>query len=120
VLQQFQPGDILIFQIESGYALIRVLEVEDGQDNGPVWHISGFADLFMDVDSADEAIANFSSLTVAKPHMALTNRAFESTHVAKMANVPITAAENDLVSAWRNDPERKVSDRSFRLLLGLR
>ena len=119
MLQQFAPGDILIFQLESGYGLVRVLAIE-GDPEDPVWHVAGFSDLFMDIDTADEAISNYPSLTLSKPHMALTNRAFESTQVAKMANVPITDAETATINDWRRNPGRKVSDRSVRLLLGLR
>src|SRR5687768_11699469 len=119
MLQQFEPGDILIFQLEAGYALLRVLAIE-GDERDPIWHVAGYSDLFLDVESADEAISNYSSLTLAKSHLAITNRAFESTQVAKMANVPITEAETATVDEWRGNPNSEASDKSVRLLLGLR
>ncbi len=53
------------------------------------WHVAGYADFYIDVDSADRALEAAKSLTVSHPHIALTNRAFESTQVAKMKNVPL-------------------------------
>jgi hypothetical protein len=40
--------------------------------------------------------------------------------VAKLNNVPVTTDELDIVSLWKDDPERVVSDRSIRLMLGFR
>ena len=115
--QDFQPGDFLIFQLESGYGLLRVLDIE-GDENNPIWHLSAFRDLFLDVDMADSALENPGSLTVDIPHVALTNRAFESTQVAKMRNVPLTDEEIQRIEDPDAAPE--VSDRSVRLMLGLR
>ena len=119
MLQQFEPGDYLIFQLESGYALLRVLAVE-GPDSDPVWHLAAFNELFMDVDSADAAINTPGTLTVQNPHLALTNHAFESTQVAKMGNAALADEDRNGLIEWRNDPDRKIHDRSIRLLLGLR
>jgi hypothetical protein len=119
MVHDFQPGDYLIFQIESGYGLLRVLGVEDiGSDT--IWHLKAFSDLFLDVEMADAALANAVGLTAAKPHVALTNRAFESTQVARMATSPLTADEVEFVNKWNESPDREVHDRSIRLLLGLR
>lgn len=115
--QDFQPGDFLIFQLESGYGLLRVLGIE-GDENNPIWHLAAFRDLFLDVDMADSALENPGSLTVDIPHVALTNRAFESTQVAKMRNVPLTDEEMQRIEDPDAAPE--VSDRSVRLMLGLR
>lgn len=115
--QDFQPGDFLIFQLESGYGLLRVLGIE-GDENNPIWHLAAFRDLFLDVDMADSALENPGSLTVDIPHVALTNRAFESTQVAKMRNVPLTDEEIQRIEDPDAAPE--VSDRSVRLMLGLR
>ena len=115
--QDFQPGDFLIFQLESGYGLLRVLDIE-GDENNPIWHLSAFRDLFLDVDMADSALENPGSLTIDIPHVALTNRAFESTQVAKMRNVPLTDEEIQRIEDPDAAPE--VSDRSVRLMLGLR
>lgn len=115
MIHDFQPGDFLIFQLESGYGLLRVLGVENA-DTDPIWHIAAYSDLFLDVDMADAALADHSSLTVEKSHIALTNRAFESTQVAKMGNAPLTPEEIGRANAGNTE----VSDRSVRLLLGLR
>jgi len=116
--QNFEAGDFLIFQVESGYGLLRVLDVEkEGAD--AVWHLTAYNDLFLDVEMADTALENPESLTVSLPHIALTNRAFESTQVAKMKNEPLEAAELKAFEEWKlNGGE--VFDRSVRLMLGLR
>jgi len=119
MLQQFEPGDYLIFQLESGYALLRVLAV-DGSEGDPVWHLAAFNELFLDVDSAEAAINTTGALTTLNPHLALTDHAFESTQVAKMGNAPLADEDRNGLVAWRNDPDRKIHDRSIRLLLGLR
>lgn len=119
MLQSFQPGDFLIFQIESGFGLLRVLAVDETPDD-TVWHLIAYSDLFLDVEMADAALSDPSQLTVAQPHLALTNRAFESTQVSRMQNTPLTSDELKALENWRIDPSREVSDRSVRLLLGLR
>ena len=114
----FQPGDFLVYQLESGFALLRLL-ARDDTENGPVWHVAAYEDLFFDVDNAEAAIQQ-GQLVVGHPHFALTNRAFESTQVARIANIPLTEPEQSALFAWQNDPDRHVSDRSVRLLVGLR
>ena len=116
--QEFEPGDYLIFQLESGYGLLRVLAVE-GADGDPVWHVLAYSELFLDVEMADAAIDS-GRLTAGRPHMALTDRAFESTQVSKMQNKPLAEAELAAYRQWQSDPAREVSDRSVRLMLGLR
>jgi len=117
--QNFQAGDFLIFQIESGYGLLRLLAIDENE-GGKVWHLAAYNEMFLDIDTADAAIENFTLLTISYPHLALTNRAFESTQVARMKNEPLT--ENDLKSlhAWESNSRRVVSDLSVRLQLGLR
>jgi hypothetical protein len=51
--------------------------------------------------------------------MALTNRAFERTPVAKLGNRPVTDDELVAYHDWLNG-EREVSDRSALLMLGIR
>jgi hypothetical protein len=114
----FQPGDFLVYQLESGFALLRLL-ARDETENGLVWHVAAYDNLFFDVDSAEAAIQQ-RQLVVGYPHFALTNRAFESTQVAKIDNIPLADTETTVLSAWRNDPGRQVSDRSVRLMVGLR
>jgi len=113
--QEFAPGDFLVFQLEAGFGLLRMLGSE-GDAGDKVWHLAAYRDLFLDVDSAEKATKTPASLTVELPHVALTNRAFESTQVARIANAPLDDSVND----WRADPAHVVHDRSIRLLLGLR
>jgi hypothetical protein len=114
MIHNFERGDFLIFQIESGFALLRVLGIEEN-DSEPIWHIAAYKDLFLDSEMADAAIENSSGLSVELPHIALTNRAFQSTQVAKMRNLSLTDEEER-----RAEEEVEISDRSVRLLLGLR
>ena len=116
--QEFAPGDFLVFQLEAGFGLMRVLGFED-RDTERVWHVAAYQDLFPDVDSAEEA-AGRNDLTIELPHVALTNRAFESTQVAKIANSPLEPQQSARVENWHSDPAHAVHDRSIRLLLGLR
>lgn len=113
--QIFQPGDFLVFQLEAGFALLRVLAFDD-----ETWHVAAYSDLFADVESAESATDKPASLNISSPHIALTQRAFESTQVAKIANQALTAREIAPLDKWRGDPEHVISDRSIRLLLGLR
>ncbi len=117
--QNFEPGDFLVFQLESGYALLRLLAMDEAID-GKVWHIAAYGDFFSDVESAETAATDPENLTVSRPHIALANRAFESTQVARIANVPLAEPEQVPLTSWRSDPDREVSDRSVRLMLGLR
>lgn len=117
--QTFQPGDFLIFQLESGYALLRVLAVDEADDE-TIWHVSAYGDFFPDVEHAEAATSVIDRLTVSDPHIALTTRAFESTQVAKIAHMPLADHEVVELNDWRNDDDRQVSDRSVRLMLGLR
>jgi len=117
--QNFQAGDFLIFQIESGYGLLRILAIDESGD-GTVWHLAAYNEMFMDIEMADAAIENYENLTISYPHLALTNRAFESTQVARMKNEPLNADEQQPLTDWQTDANRKISDLSVRLLLGLR
>jgi hypothetical protein len=112
----FNPGDDLIFQLESGFGLLRLLAVE-GEGSGTVWHLLAYDQFFPDVESAEAALAQ--PLPVRKPHMALTNRAFERTPVARLGNRPVTEEELAPYNDWLNS-ERHVSDRSALLMLGIR
>jgi hypothetical protein len=117
--QNFQPGDFLVFQLEAGFALLRLLAMDEGE-SGKTWHVAAYGDLFPDVDTAEAAASSPESLAVSQKHMALTNRAFESTQVARIANIPVTDDEISCLAKWRTDDNREVSDRSVRLMLGLR
>jgi hypothetical protein len=119
-VQDFQAGDDLIFQIESGYGLMRILAIEEDEQGNRIWHLSAFNEMFLDVEFADQALANPSGLTLSKPHFVITQRAFEATQVARMGNRPPSDEEKQRVENWRQNPNREVSDRSARLMLGLR
>lgn len=114
----FSPGDDLIFQLESGFGLLRVLAVE-GEGAAATWHLLAYDEFFPDVETAELALAGETPLSVRRPHMALTNRAFERTPAARLGNRPVT--ENEL-AAYRDwlKSDRNVSDRSALLMLGLR
>jgi hypothetical protein len=114
----FNPGDDLIFQLESGFGLLRVLAVE-GEGAAATWHLLVYDEFFPDVESAEAALARATPLPVRKPHMALTNRAFERTPAARLGNRPVTEDELVPYNDWLNT-DRDVSDRSALLMLGIR
>ena len=117
--QNFQAGDFLIFQIESGYGLLRLLNVETIAD-ATIWHLKAYNEMFLDVETADAALANSSNFTASIPHIALTNRAFESTQTARMSNQPLNESDLQPFEDWKSSNEREIFDRSIRLMLGLR
>ena len=117
--QNFQAGDFLIFQIESGYGLLRILAI-DKTETGTIWHLAAYNEMFLDVEMADAALENYQTLTKSYQHLALTNRAFESTQVARMKNEPLHETELEHVAQWRVNEQSDASDMSIRLLLGLR
>ncbi|HVG30853.1 MAG TPA: hypothetical protein VM864_14180 [Pyrinomonadaceae bacterium] len=115
---QFAPGDDLIFQLESGYGLLRVVAVEERAGEA-IWHLSAYEDLFPDVESAEAALADASRLTVRAPHLALTDRALAKTPAARLGNRPVREDELAPLSEWRGRGGG-VEERSALLLLGLR
>jgi hypothetical protein len=115
-MSRFLPGDYLVFQLEAGFAVLRLLAVE-GEGADATWHVAGYREFFPDVESAERSLGD---LTVSEPHMALTTRAFESTQVATIANTPLNESDLTAYENWKNDPDREVSNRSVRLMLGLR
>lgn len=117
--QDLQPGDFLVYQLESAVALLRVLDVE-AIDGEKVWHLAAYAEFFPDVETAESAIGGPESLSISAPHVALTDRAFESTQVARIAHTPLTERETDGLTKWKQSDTREIHDRSIRLLLGLR
>ncbi len=117
--QSFAPGDDLIFQLESGYGLLRVLAVEQGE-HGTVWHLLAYEELFPDVETAEAALAAPGSLHARIAHMALTDRAFERTPAALLGNRPVADEELRGYREWQASAERLVSDRSALLMLGIR
>jgi hypothetical protein len=115
---QFAPGDDLIFQLESGYGLLRVLAVDE-TDAGAVWHLAAYEDLFPDVESAEAALVDPARLTVRAAHLALTDRALEKTPAARLGNHPVRDEELTAYHVWQTRGD-EPSQRSALLLLGLR
>ncbi|HKP35315.1 MAG TPA: hypothetical protein VJT71_00550 [Pyrinomonadaceae bacterium] len=115
---QFAPGDDLIFQLESGFGLLRVIAVEE-TSSGLVWHLMAYEEFFPDPDSAELALTTPESLHIRKAHMALTNRAFERTPAARLGNRPVSVEEQRMQREWI-EAGGKVSDRSALLMLGIR
>ena len=115
---EFAPGDDLIFQLESGFGLLRVIAITE-REGKTIWHLMAYEELFPDVESAEGALGRPDSLHIRKRHMALTNRAFERTPAARLGNRPVTDVERAPYEEWVNSGGQ-VSDRSALLMLGLR
>ena len=116
---KFAPGDDLIFQLESGLGLLRIIAIE-GDGSETVWHLLAYEEFFPSVEAAEAALAQPGSLSVRNAHMALTDRAFERTPAARLGNRPLTENELTAYREWEQSETRKVSDRSALLLLGIR
>ena len=114
----FAAGDDLIFQLESGFGLLRVIAVEE-VSGGLVWHLMAYEEFFPDPDAAELALTKPDSLHIRKAHMALTDRAFERTPAARLGNRPVTESERRAKQEWI-ETGGKVSDRSALLMLGIR
>jgi hypothetical protein len=116
--QQFAPGDYLIFQLESGFGLLRVIAIDENEGQ-TIWHLMAYEELFPSIEAAEQTIASPAPLHVRQAHMALTNRAFERTPAARLGNREINDQERDQYERWLQGG-REVSDRSALLMLGLR
>ncbi|HEV7799172.1 MAG TPA: hypothetical protein VGO73_13510 [Pyrinomonadaceae bacterium] len=116
---EFAPGDDLIFQLESGLGLLRILAIE-GEGAETVWHLLAYDEFFPSVEAAEAALTRPESLNILKQHLALTDRAFERTPAARLGNRPLTEIELAGYRDWQQSDTRKVSDRSALLLLGVR
>jgi len=114
----YAPGDDLVFQIESGFGLIRVLAVE-GEGRDAVWHILVYQDFYPDVESAEAALARGRVLETRTPHLALTEHAFEKTPAARLGNRPVSEDELNGFRRWQQTGG-EVHDRSVLLMLGMR
>ena len=117
--QNFVPGDYLVFQLESGYGLLRVLGVEESE-RGAIWHLLAYEELFPDVEMAEAALVEPARLHARIAHMALTERAFERTPAALLGNRPVAEDELKGYREWQAAGSREVSDRSALLMLGIR
>jgi hypothetical protein len=117
--REFQAGDNLIFQLESGFGLLRVLGAQQ-TEGGLIWHLSAYEDLFLDTETAEAALQNPETLRVSIPHIAMTNRAFERTPTARLNNHPLSAEETKRIADWQANPQAEAVDRSALQMLGLR
>ena len=115
---RFAPGDDLVFQVESGFGVIRVLAVE-GEGRDVVWHVLVYEDFYPEVEAAEAALAGGGHLPVRAPHLPLTDHAFEKTPAARLGNRPVEEAELAAYRRWR-EAGGEVSDRSVLLMLGMR
>jgi hypothetical protein len=84
--QNFTAGDFLAFQLEAGFALLRLLRIDE-RDGEKTWHVAAYSDMFPDIETAETAAANVSGLQISSAHMALTTRAFESTQGVDLRGV---------------------------------
>ena len=114
----FTPGDDLVFQMESGFGLLRVIAVE-GEGAGAVWHLLVYEDFYPDVESAEAALSSGHALAVRKEHLALTEHAFEKTPAARLGTRTVTERELEARRRWEQSGG-EVQDRSVLLLLGVR
>lgn len=114
----YSPGDDLLFQLESGFGLMRVLAVE-GEGRETVWHVLVYEEFYADIETAEAALARGGALEVRTPHLALTDRALERTPAARLGQRPVTEEEIELVNSWREQGAR-VFDRSVLQMLGIR
>lgn len=118
----FSAGDDLVFQIESGFGLLRVLAVDTGEDGETIWHVLVYEDFYPDVESAEAALSAGDSyqLAVRKAHIALSDHAFEKTPAARLGNRSVQERELEAYREWKNKGGGEVSDRSVTLMLGFR
>jgi hypothetical protein len=114
----YEAGDDLVFQMESGFGLVRVLATE-GEGRDAVWHIQVYYDFYPDVETAEAALTADVALAVREPHLALTEHAFEKTPAARLSHRPVAAEELEPLDRWRREG-RRVHDRSLLLMLGMR
>jgi hypothetical protein len=114
----YAPGDDLVFQMESGFGLLRVLGSE-GEGRDAVWHVLVYHEFYVDVESAEAALAGGRPLDVREPHIALTGHAFEKTPAARLTNRPVSDEELEPLERWRREGGA-VHDRSLLLMLGMR
>ena len=114
----FAPGDDLVFQVESGFGVIRVLAVE-GTGDERVWHLLVYEDFYPEVEAAEAALASGGELPARVPHLALTDHAFGKTPAARLGNRPVKASELAAYQRWK-EAGGAASDRSVLLMLGMR
>jgi len=115
----FAPGDNLVFQLESGFGIMRILAIEEDANGEAVWHLSVAEDFYPDVETAEAALMTNVPLPVRAAHLALTTYAFEKTAAARLNNTAIRDDELEAYRAWR-ERGGEVSNRSVLMMLGFR
>lgn len=115
----FEIGDDLIFQLESGYGLLRVVKIEADETGNPIWHLLSYEELFPDIESAEAALCEDGALHPRSTHLALTDRALEKTPAARLGNRPVTESDLTTYRRWL-ERDNRVSELSVLLTLGLR
>jgi len=115
---EFAAGDDLVFQVESGFGLVRVLAVE-GEGGARTWHILVYEEFYPDVEAAEAALVSGGEMAARIPHVALTEHAFAKTPAARLGNRPVATHEMEALRAWEQ-AGRPVHDRSVLLMLGMR
>jgi hypothetical protein len=115
---QFKPGDNLVFQLESGFGVLRVLAVEE-LEGDTIWHLSVYEDFYADVETAEAALAANPQMPLRTPHIAITNYAFEKTAAARLNNVPVQDEELAAYGEWKSSGG-EPSNRSVLMMLGFR
>lgn len=115
---QFKSGDNLVFQLESGFGVLRVLAVEEVDDD-TIWHLSVYEDLYPDVEAAEAALAINKEMPLRTAHLAVTNYAFEKTAAAKLGNEPVRDDELGEYLLWK-ESGATASNRSVVMMLGFR
>lgn len=117
---EFAAGDNLVFQLESGYGIIRILAIDETPDGETVWHLSVLEDFFPDTETAELAlIVTDKPFRTRLAHVALSSYAFEKTAAARLNNTPVQGEELTELNAWR-EREGDVTDRSIASMLGFR
>jgi hypothetical protein len=114
----FAAGDDLVFQVESGFGLVRVLASE-GEGERAVWHVLVYEDFYPDVEAAEAALSGGTTLAVRNSHIAFTEHAFTKTPAARLGNRPVEAGEWAALEAWRA-AGGAVQDRSLLQMIGVR
>lgn len=114
----FAAGDDLVFQVESGFGLLRVLASE-GEAGARTWHVLVYEDFYPDVEAAEAALASGREMPARIAHVALTEHAFAKTPAARLGNRPVGGRELEALARWE-ESGRPVQDRSVLLMLGMR
>lgn len=115
---EFEAGDDLVFQVESGFGVLRVL-AREGEGDERVWHLLVYEEFYPDVESAEAALSSGHEMAARLPHVAITEHAFEKTPAARLGNRPVNERELAALESWRVEGG-DIHDRSVLLMLGMR